>query len=65
MCGIVRVCGLCVCVAAHSHRHPGGQVVNWVMLPVNRTENGTNTIYQIVIFELTPISKKVVVNGPP
>ena len=58
-----RVRFVCVCVAAH--RHPGGQVVNWVMLPVNRTENGTNTIYQIVIFELTPISKKVVVNGPP
>ena len=34
-------------------------------MPVNRTENGTNTIYQIVIFELTPISKKVVVNGTP
>ena len=25
----------------------------------------TNTIYQIVILELTPSSKKVVVNGPP
>ena len=34
-------------------------------MPVNRIEKGTNNIYQIVIFELTPISKKVVVNGPP
>ena len=25
----------------------------------------TNTIYQIVILELTPNGKKVVVNGPP
>ena len=50
-CGAQDRAAICLSITVFitAHWHLGGQVVNWIMLPVNRTEEGTNTIYQIAI----------------